>query len=136
MAIKLSNAAAIEAADAVTVLLDGGDLRLRTGAPPATGDAAATGTLLATFTFASPAFAGAVDANPHAEATAEAIANTVGVANGTAGYFEARTSGGTTVMTGTVTETGGGGDLTINDSDIVVDQVVQITSFIYRQREL
>jgi hypothetical protein len=135
MAVKLSNAAAIVACDAITALVDAGDMRVRTGAPPANGDSAATGTLLGTFTLPDPAFNGATDGNPHANALAETIADTVGVAGGAAGYFEARTSGAAVVWTGTITASGGGGDLEINDVDIVVDQVMQVVSWTFRHLE-
>ena len=135
MAVKYANSAAIAAADAVTALVNGGDLRLRTGAAPANADDAATGTLLATFTLPNPAFAGAVDGTPGADAVANAISNTTGAAAGDVGYYEVRDSGGTVRWTGSATVTGGGGDLELNIIAIQVGQTVQVTSWTHSHRE-
>jgi len=51
-------------------------------------------------------------------------------AAGTAAHFRLYESTGTTCgMQGTVTITGGGGDLTLNAVDLVVGQIVTITAF-------
>src|SRR5439155_785437 len=69
MAITLSAAAASAAADALCALLNGGHVRLYDGARPVTADTAiTTQVLLASPTFANPAFAAAVSgvASAHA----------------------------------------------------------------------
>jgi len=101
--MRISNVAARAAADAVAVLLNGGTVEIRTGAPPATVEDTATGTLLATLSFANPAFAAASDTNPGARALANSITgDTAADANGLAGWFRAKTSGGVAVIDGTV----------------------------------
>lgn len=49
---------------------------------------------------------------------------------GTAAHFRIKDSGGSTChMQGTVTATGGGGDLTLDNTSIAATQQVNITSF-------
>ena len=139
MAIRLSNAAAIAACNAIVDLCDvggAGSLRIRTGAQPANGDSAATGTVLVTFTLSATAFGAAADANPHADATANAIASVNAAAAGTAGYYEVLDNAGTVLWTGTVTATGGGGDLTLASVSITSGQTVAVTSWKFRHLEL
>jgi len=52
-------------------------------------------------------------------------------ATGTAAHFRIYDSGGTVChMQGTVTGTGGGGDIELNNTSIASTQVVSITSFV------
>ena len=50
--------------------------------------------------------------------TAADPASVTPVANGTAGYFRVATSGGTGIIDGTVTATGGGGDMQLGSTTI------------------
>jgi hypothetical protein len=51
-------------------------------------------------------------------------------ANGTAGHFRIYDSGGTTChIQGSITATGGGGDMELNNTSIAATQTVTITSF-------
>jgi polyisoprenoid-binding protein YceI len=51
-------------------------------------------------------------------------------ATGTAGHFRVKDNGGTTChIQGTVTLTGGGGDMTLDNTTIVVGQSITVTSF-------
>jgi len=132
MAVKLTNAAASAAADAVVDLLDLGPaaavLEIRTGSQPATADTADSGTLLATLTFTDPAFGSAANG----VATAAPITQDSSAdATGTAGYFVLKTSTGTKVLTGTVGTSGA--DLNLVTTSIVVAQPVQVSSFTYTQ---
>lgn len=134
MAIKLTNATKSAAADAVVDRLDAGagagTIEIRTGAQPTNADDADAGTLLATLTFSDPAFGAA----SNGVATASAVTSDSSAdATGTAGYFVVKDSGGTKVFTGTVTATGGGGDMTLVTTSIVATQPVAITSFTYTQ---
>lgn len=101
-------------------------LQLRTGAAPANCAAADSGTLLAELTLPSDWMAAAA-------AGAKALAGSwtgSGAAAGNAAHFRLKDSAGTTChMQGTVTATGGGGDLTLDNVSIAVAQAVQITSF-------
>ena len=59
MAIRMSNLAAIDGLDAITALLDAGrTLIIHEGSAPANCETVASGTLLATHTLGTPAFAG------------------------------------------------------------------------------
>lgn len=115
--------------DAATARLNGGSLRIYTGAQPAAATDAATGTLLATVTLPNPAFG--ASANGTATATDPASVNAS--ASGTAGWFRAVTSGGATVFDGSVTATGAGGDMTLSSTALTSDGAVDITSFTYTQ---
>jgi hypothetical protein len=79
---KLTNAAVSAAADAVCALANGGYLELYDGTQPATGDTAIAAQVnLATLTFGSPAFAGAVNGVAAANAIGDdADANQTGIA--------------------------------------------------------
>lgn len=122
------------AVKAVSDLLDAGagpgTVEIRTGAQPANADAAATGTLLAVLTLSDPAFgapsAGVVTAN---SITGDSSAN----ASGTAGWFRAKDSNGNAVIDGNITATGGGGDLELDDVNIVAGGTVNITAWTITQ---
>jgi len=134
MSIKLTNAAASAAADAVVDLIDlgsgAGVIEIRTGAQPTNADDVDSGTLLATLTFSDPAFGAAANG----VATASAITQDSSAdATGTAGYFVVKDSTGAKVFTGSITATGGGGDMELVTTSIVATQPVQITAFTYTQ---
>lgn len=98
--ITLAAATANAIADAVAAQCDGGTLNIYDGAQPATADTAiGAQTLLATCTFANPAFGGAVAG----VATAHAITQDASADNdGTAAWFRVLSLAGATVMDGTV----------------------------------
>ena len=118
------------ACDAIVDLADAGlgaaTIDLRTGAQPASANGAATGTLLATFTCADPAFGAAVAGVATLDTTP--ALTTVGLAAGDAGWFRAKDSTGATVLDGSVTATGGGGDLTVNTITVSVGLSLSLTS--------
>lgn len=128
MAIRLAAAARNAAADAVVDLIDvgpaAGTLKVYTGSQPATGDTTETGTLLATVALGDPAFGSAASG----VATGADPAAVTGVAAGTAGWFRIEDSTGANVFDGSVTATGGGGDLTLATTTISVGLSVDITS--------
>lgn len=129
MATRIPTASRNAAADAVVDRLDAGaaagTVEIRTGAQPASANDAATGTVLATFTLADPAFGAAASG----VATASAIAAVVGAAAGDAGWFRAYDSDSNTVIDGSVTATGGGGQLELNTVTISVGVDVEITAW-------
>lgn len=129
MATRISTAARNAAADAIVDLVDAGPaagtIRVYSGSQPATGDTAETGTLLVTFTLADPAFGSA--ASGVASLSGTPISAT-GVAAGTAGWFRAEDSTGANVFDGSVSATGGGGELQLSTTTISVGVTVQITS--------
>jgi hypothetical protein len=135
MAIRINTAARNAAADAVVATFSGGAgapvLRIYSGTQPATPATAPSGTLLAEFTLSDPAFAAASGGSAALDVTPALTDD--GLAAGTAGYFricdstEAAATG-LGVLDGSVTATGGGGDLTLNTVTISVGVSVEITS--------
>ncbi len=102
-------------------------MKIRTGAPPAAITDADSGTVLATLALPSDWLAAASGGAKAKSGTwQDASAN----ATGTAGHWRLYDSGGTTCHAqGTVTATGGGGDLTVDNTSIASGQSVTITSF-------
>lgn len=100
-------------------------LQLRTGAAPANCAAASTGTLLAEIVCPS-------DFMANASAGSKALSGSwsiAAIANGTAAHYRMMDSAGTTCHEqGTVTISGGGGDITLDNNVIAVGQTVTITS--------
>lgn len=87
-------------------------LEIRSGTKPATPETAASGTLLVSITISgSFTSTGGV-------LTAADPASVAPAASGTAGYFRLKQSGGTAVLDGTVTATGGGGDMQLGSTTI------------------
>ena len=101
-------------------------LEIRTGAPPANADAADSGTVLATLTLPSDWLAAAASG---AKALAGTWQDTSADAAGTAGHFRIKTSGAVSKIQGTVTATGGGGDMTVDNAVFAAGQSFSITSF-------
>lgn len=102
-------------------------LRIRTGAAPADCATADSGTVLATLTLPSDWMAAASGGSKAKSGTwQDASAD----ATGTAAHFRIYDSGGTVCgLQGTVTLTGGGGDMTLDNTSIASGQTVTITSF-------
>lgn len=128
MATRLSTAARNAAANAIAVLPDAGPgpgtVQVRTGAQPASADDPATGTLLATFTLADPAYGAAVAGVAALDATP--VLSTAGVADGTAGWFRMLDSTGAVVFDGAVGIAGQ--QLNLNTTTIATGVTIQITS--------
>lgn len=129
MALRISTSARNASCDAVVDLLDAGagaaTIDVRTGSQPANPNTAATGTILATFTLADPAFGSAATGVATLAGTPR---STTGLAAGTAGWFRAMDSTGAAVIDGAVTATGGGGELELNTTTVSVGVSLQITS--------
>jgi hypothetical protein len=102
-------------------------LEIRSGAQPATCATADSGTLLASMTLPSDWMNAASGGTKTLLGTwQDASANNAG----TAAHFRIKDNGGTTChMQGSVTATGGGGDLTLDNTSIAAAQQVNITSF-------
>lgn len=124
------NAAVKAIADAIDGGIGAGYVQIYTGAAPATADTAATGTLLGTVTASDPAFgapaAGVVTANAM-------TSDTSADATGTAGYFRSFDSAGNVVTQGTITGTGGGGDMELDNVNIVAGGTITINSWTITQ---
>lgn len=126
MATRISTASRNAAADAIAVLLDGGYIEIRDGAQPATPATAASGTLLGTLNLGGPAFGAAANGT----ATANAITDDNDAdASGTAGWFRAYDAIDNAVIDGAITGEGGGGELELDDTDIVAGGVISVNSW-------
>lgn len=128
MALKLSVAArnagldAIETAVGVTPIL-----AICSGTAPANCAAAETGTRLATVNLPSDWMAAAASGAKSKLGTWE---DTSADATGTAGYYRIYDSAGTTChLQGTVTATGGGGDMEVQNTSFAAGQDFQVTSY-------
>ena len=128
MALKFSVGVRNARLDAVETTIGTAPLLvLLTGSAPANCAAAETGTRLAVMTLPS-------DWMSNAASGAKALLGTWEDASadntGTAGYFRIYDSGGSTChVQGSVTATGGGGDMTLDNTSIASAQDVKVTSF-------
>lgn len=130
---KLSNAGASAAADAVVDLLDTGYLRIYDGSQPTNADTAVGAqVLLAELRFGATAFGSAANG----VATANAITqDSAADATGTAAWFRALKSDGTTVIFDGSVGTSGA-NLNLNTVSIVSGAIVQVSSFTYTQSKV
>jgi len=99
----------------------GSSLVIRTGAPAGVANAA-TGTVLATITLPATPFTSGTGAVTLSGTWSASASGT-----GTAAHY--RLTNGTDIEEGTVTATGGGGDLTLDNTSIASGQTVTITSW-------
>jgi hypothetical protein len=128
MAIQLSTTVRNARLDAIeTAIGTSPILRIRTGAQPANCGTADSGTVLVEMTLPSDWLAAAASGAKAKSGTWEdASANNTG----TAAHFRIYESTGTTChLQGSVTVTGGGGDMTLDNDDINAGQNVVITGF-------
>lgn len=128
MAFQFSTTARNAALDAIeTAIGTSAVLKIRSGSVPADCGTADAGTVLATLTLPSDWLAAASGGSKSKSGTWE---DASADATGTAAHFRIYASDGTTVhMQGTITATGGGGDMTLDNTSIASGQQVTITSF-------
>src|SRR5215211_2893773 len=128
MAVQLSVATRNALLDSIeTTIGASAVLKLRTGAPPATVATADSGTVVATMKLPSDWMAAASSGTKAKSGTWE---DTRADNAGTVADFRIYASDGTTShMQGTVTATGGGGDLTLDNSTLTAAQAVSINTF-------
>ena len=128
MAFQFSTTARNAALDAIeTAIGTSAVLKIRTGTVPADCGTADAGSVLATLTLPSDWLAAASGGSKSKSGTWE---DASADATGTAAHFRIYASDGTTVhMQGTITATGGGGDMTVDNTSIASAQQVTITSF-------
>lgn len=102
-------------------------VKIFTGAQPANTGAANSGTELASFTLASD---WAAAASSSTKGLNNLPVSTTAGATGTAAHYRLYASNGTTCHEqGSVTATGGGGDMTIDNTSITNGQTVRITAW-------
>jgi len=125
MAFKISEETRNAQIDGIMSVIGAGTLEIRTGTQPANTSSVATGTLLATMTIQNPAAVAAVSGSGVLTLPVSATA----VAAGTMGWGRLKRSNGTAMIDGTVTLSGGGGDIITSVISTNVDDIVQIISF-------
>jgi hypothetical protein len=126
MPFQFSTAARNASIDAIeTTIGTAPTLEIRSGTVPASCAAADSGTVLATMTLPSDWLAAASNGSKTLLGTWQ---DTSADATGTAGHFRIKV-GATCHIQGTVTATGGGGDMTLDNISIASAQQVTITSF-------
>ena len=128
MAVKMSVTVRNARLDAIeTAIGTSAVLKIRSGTVPTNIADADSGTVLATLSLPSDWMAAASGGSKALTGTwQDASADNTG----TAGHFRIYASDGTTQhIQGTVTATGGGGDLTLDNTSINSGQSVSITSF-------
>lgn len=128
MALQLSVAVRNARLDAIeTAIGTSPILRIRTGSVPASCAAADAGTVLASLTLPSDWMAAASGGSKSLSGTWQDL---LADATGTAAHFRIYDSGGSTChLQGTVTVTGGGGDVTLSSVSISAGQAVTVTAF-------
>lgn len=102
------------------------NLYLRSGAQPSTCAGADTGTLIASIAMGADTFANAAS---WAKAIAATISDLSADNAGTLGHWRIKTSGGTVKLQGSITATGGGGDMTVDNTNVTAGQQIDVTSF-------
>lgn len=127
MAVTLSNAAASAAADAVVDLLDAGTSNSH---PELRIGITAMASIVATLEFTDATAFGAAS---NGVSTANTIADDTNAAGGTAAAFQCVDQDGTVVFSGSVTATGGGGDIELSSVAIGATDTVSISSLTYTQ---
>lgn len=128
MAIQFSVAVRNARLDAIETAIGASPImRIRTGAAPASCATADSGTVLATLNLPADWMADAASGSKSMSGTwQDASAD----ASGTAGHFRIYDSSGTTChLQGTVTATGGGGDLQVDNVNFATGQSFTVTSF-------
>ena len=127
MAVQLSVAARNARLDAIeTTVGASAKLQIRSGAQPATAATAASGTLLCEIALPSDYMAAASAGSKAKSGTWSGT----GAAAGTAGHFRVVDTAGTTChIQGSITATGGGGDMTLDNTSIASGQTVTVNTF-------
>jgi hypothetical protein len=123
MAITLNTTLKNTLLDGIDTTFNSGTLTIYSGTAPGAGNAA-TGLVLSTITLPADAFAAASGGTKNAQGTWQDLSAD---STGTAGYFRMAYLGN--ILEGTCTATGGGGDLTLDNTSITAGQQVTVTSF-------
>ncbi len=128
MALQLSTAVRNARLDSIeTAVGTSAILRIRTGSAPANCAAADAGTVLATVNCPSDWMAAASGGT---KSLSDTWQDSSADATGTAGHFRLYASDGTTCHAqGTVTATGGGGDMTVDNVSFASGQQFTVTTF-------
>ena len=130
MAVKLSVLARNALLDGIEAAVGASAvLKLRTGAPPADCAAADTGTVVATLNLPVDWWAAASGGTKAKSGTWQDL---LADAQGTVGHYRIYDTPATTAhIQGTVTITGGGGDMTLDNPVVEANQVVTVTGYTF-----
>lgn len=126
-ATTLRTARASQIVAAIDAGAGAGKLRLYNGTRPATGGAVTT--LLAELTFSDPCGTVTSGVLTFSAITSDASADNTG----TATWFRIVDSTGAFVLDGTITVTGGGGDITMTSTSIQAGVTVDATSLVFTE---
>lgn len=128
MTIQLSTAVRNALLDSIeTAVGQSPILKIRTGAAPASPSAADTGTVLATVPLPADWMAAAAGGS---KAKLGTWGDDAADASGTAGHYRIYAADGTTChLQGTVTGTGGGGDMTVDNTNFATGQKFNVDSY-------
>ncbi len=122
VAVRNANLDAFETTVGASAILE-----IRTGSPPADCATASSGTLLALCSLPADWMNAASGGTKTKNGTWQ---DTSANGTGTAGYFRIFDTTGTTCHAqGTVTLTGGGGDMTVDNTSFVTGQAFSVTTF-------
>jgi len=122
IAVRNARLDAIETAIGVSAIL-----KMRSGAQPANCAAADSGTVLATLNLPADWMAAAASGSKAKLGTWEDL---LADAAGTIGHFRIYASDGVTChLQGAVTITGGGGDITVDNTSLAVNQAFMVTGY-------
>lgn len=128
MALDLNNALANALLDRFdTEFPAGAILELRSGGSPG-AENVATGTLVSSITLPATPWAAAASGSKAKSGTWQ---DTSADNPGTVGHYRLKNSGDTRRIDGTVTATGGGGDLTLDNVVVAAAQQITINTFTY-----
>lgn len=122
VAVRNARLDAIESAIGVSAVM-----KIRSGAAPANCAAADAGSVLATLNLPSDYMA---EASGAVKALSGSWADSSADAAGTAGHFRIYASDGVTCHAqGTITATGGGGDMEVDNTNFAAGQAFSVTAF-------
>jgi hypothetical protein len=124
MAKRANTAIKNSVTDNLAANFNAGKLRVYTGTQPASGDDAASGTLLVEITLPNPAFGASSGGIASKAGTWQANATVAGVA----GWARMLNSALDKNIDYSVTITGGGGDMEVQNTNIAVGQQVTVTT--------
>jgi hypothetical protein len=125
MTVQFSTATRNASLDAIETTIGASPtLRIRTGPPPANCAAVRTGTILAETVLPADVWAAATGGS---KALNAAVAEFNATGTGTAGHFEV-VQGATCHLQGSITQTGGGGDMTMANTSLATGQPVRVNS--------
>lgn len=131
MAIQLSEAVRNARLDSIETTIGGtAILRIYSGAMPASTATAVSGTMLVSMTLPADWMNAAATGQKTMLGTWSGTGDAGASTGTTAGYFRIWNNGVTVCgLQGTVTATGGGGDMTLDNASIASGQTVNVSSF-------